>query len=407
MRIVFLSDDFPPNSFGGAGISTFELALAMQKAGHEVFVITTCRGKTEAGKTLYGGLPIYKIATDYAGRWRWYVSLYNLPVVREVEKLFKELRPDVVHANNIHQYLSYACLPLAKKYTNAVVWTARDVMAFNFAKLTTKQYLERGDSRTSWRDHLKQAGKRWNPLRNFFIRRSLRHAEKVAISRALKDALAANAIAPVHVIYNGIDVDAWQNSPEDRARFRQTHGIGGKPMLLFSGRLSAAKGGEQAIRALALLREKIDSVLVVAGVKDAYAETMQQIANGLGVGDRLIFTGWISGADLRAAYAAADVVLFPSICFDAFGRVNVEAMAARKPVIGTRYGGTPEVVADGVTGYVVDPRNPEEIAEKALQLLTHPEQARRMGEAGYARVRAEFNMEKVVREYVAVYCKNP
>ena len=126
-------------------------------------------------------------------------------------------------------------------------------------------------------------------------------------------------------------------------------------------------------------------------------------AKKMGVEQHLIFTGWIWGEDVRISYAVSDVVLMPSICFDAFGRVNIEAMAAHKPVIGTCYGGTPEIVIDGVTGYIVNPRYPEEIAEKALDLLQNPEKAQKFGKAGYERVVVEFNQQDKVREYIAVY----
>ena len=142
MKIVFLQDDFPPQSFGGAGISTYELAVGMKKAGHEIFVITTCRKRSESGETDYHGLKVFKIASDYHERWRAYVSLYNRPVVCQVEELLKRIRPDVVHANNIHFYLSYHCLKVAKQYARAVVFTARDTMLFSYGKLETKRYLD-------------------------------------------------------------------------------------------------------------------------------------------------------------------------------------------------------------------------------------------------------------------------
>src|SRR3989344_1512538 len=176
MKVLFLSDDFPPISFGGAGISTYELALGMKKAGHEVFVITTCRKKSDMGQSDYNGLKIFKITSDYHERWRAWVSLYNPPVVRKVEALLKKIQPDVVHANNIHYYLSYYCLKIAKKYAKTVVWTARDAMAFSYGKLTTKRYLSTLDTRLSWRDNIKQAGKRYNPLRNFFIKKYIKYA---------------------------------------------------------------------------------------------------------------------------------------------------------------------------------------------------------------------------------------
>jgi len=405
MRILFLQDDFPPQSFGGAGISTYELALGIKKAGHEVFVITTCRNKSEAGELDYHGLKVYKIQSDYPKRWRWYVSLNNRSVVRQVEKLLEKIQPDVVHANNIHFYLSYYCLKIAKRYARIVVFTARDVMTFNFAKLETERYLKYFDYHTTWRGHLRQAGKRWNPFRNFFIKRYLGYADKIfAISNALKEALRQNGISGVEVIYNGIDVSEWNADKESAEHFREKHNLLNKKVLLFSGRLSASKGGGKALEALAqVVRKMPDVVLLVAGVFDDFARAMLEQAKILGVNENVVFTGWIDREEIKLAYAVSHVVLMPSICFDAFGRVNTEAMASRKPIVSTCYGGSPEIVVDGVTGYIVNPLHPKEIAEKTLDLLQNPEKAEKFGQAGYERAVTHFNLDDKVNEYLGWY----
>lgn len=405
MKIVFLQDDFPPQSFGGAGISTYELAIGMKEAGHEIFVITTCRKKSEAGEKNYHGLRVFKIASDYPERWRAYVSLYNRPVVRQVEERLKKIRPDVVHVNNIHSHLSYHCLKVAKKHVKVVVFTARDVMTFNFAKLETRRYLENFDYRTTWLDHLTQARKRWNPFRNFFIRRYLGYADRIfAISKSLQEALLQNGIKGVEVIYNGIDVREWEVNPADVAHFRVEHGLLGKKVLLFGGRLSEAKGGVKVLEALAgIAKEMPDVVLLVAGSVDGYAQVMKEYAEKLSVGKHLVFTGWIEREEIKIAYSVSDVVLMPSICFDAFGRVNIEAMVSRKPVVSTCYGGSPEIVVDGVTGYVVNPLYAKEIALKTIDLLKDPKKAKKFGKAGYERAKTNFSLNDVVEKYIAVY----
>src|SRR3990167_4766627 len=185
MKIVFLSDDFPPQSFGGAGISTYELALAMLEAGQDVSIITTCREKEEAGESEDKGLKIFKIASNYPGEWRAYVSLYNAPVVRKLEDILKRVKPDIVHANNIHHYLSYHSLKIAKKYAKVVI-TFRDAMSFSFGKLMTRKYLESLDAKVTWLDHLKQAKLRWNPFRNLIVKYYLGYVDqKFAVSYAL------------------------------------------------------------------------------------------------------------------------------------------------------------------------------------------------------------------------------
>lgn len=405
MKIVFLSDDFPPTSFGGAGISTFELARGMKKAGHEVIVITTCREKTDAGNIEYEGMTIHRIQSNYNPRWRAYVSVINIPVVREVAHLLMEIKPDVVHINNVHFYLSYHCFKIAKRHARVVVATMRDTMSITYGKLDTTRYLEHFDTRVTWRDYLMQAKKRWNPLLFFFIHRYLRYVDMiVAISKSLQEALERNGIKDVSVIYNGIDVTEWHVDADTVTHFKTKYALEHKKILLFGGRLSTPKGGAKVIEALAqIVNHEPSTVLLVAGTIDAYARSMQAYAKECGVEQNLVFTGWIDRNEIKIAYASADIVMMPSIYLDAFGRVNIEGMASHKPVIGTCYGGTPEVTLDSVTGYIVNPLHSKEIAEKTIDLLKNPERAKQFGVAGYERVRTQFNLEDKVEEYIEIY----
>lgn len=392
MKIIFLQDDFPPKSFGGAGISVFELALEMKRVGHEVSVITTCQSVAEVGEFFYEGLRIFRIYSDYPEYLRAYKSLYNSQVVGKLEEVFKKVKPDIVHANNIHQHLSYFSLKLAKRHAKVVI-TFRDVMAFNYGKLDTKKYLEKGDYRTTWLDHIHQAGKRWNPFRNIIIKHCLGYVDcKVAISNALREALKENGIDGVRVVYNGIDVDAWKLGGEAVDNFKNKYGLRDKKVVFFNGRLSPAKGSEQVLKALVLIREKVpDTVLLVAGTGELKASP------------NIIFTGWLDREEMKAAYAVSDVVLMPSVCFDAFGRVNIEAMASSKPVVGTCYGGTPEIIKDGETGYIVNPFHVEEMAGRVVELLASSEKMRRFGGAGYERVEKYLNLRDRVLEYEKIY----
>ncbi|TSA43819.1 glycosyltransferase family 1 protein [bacterium] len=397
MKITFLSDDFPPRSFGGAGISTYELARGVKDAGHDVSVITTCRKQSDAGESDYDGLHEYRIASDYSGRWRGWVSVWNPPIVRRVEALLKEIGPDVVHVNNVHYYLSYRVIVVAKRNAKAVVVTLRDAMSFSFGKLVTEKYLRRFDARLTARDLLAQAGKRYNPLRNFFIRRYLRAADaRFAVSEALQRALTENGIENVQVIHTGIDVDAWRTTGEAVAAFKERHGLSGKKVVLFGGRLNA---GREAIAAMRLVAQRVsDAVLLVMG-KDEDARALKQAGQDISV----VSTGWISGEEKVSAYAASDVVLVPSSYFDAFPRSVIEAMASGKPVVGTCYGGAPEAIVDGVTGYVVNPFDTASLAGKITELLLDGEKASRFGVAGRERIHTAFSLERYVGAYLAHY----
>jgi glycosyltransferase involved in cell wall biosynthesis len=405
MKITFLQDDFPPQSFGGAGISSYELALELKRLGHFVSVITTCRKPEEEGETEYNGLKIYKITTDYHERWRAYVSLNNVPVVKKVEEILERERPDIVHANNIHQYLSYASLKSAKKYAKGVVLTLRDTMPITYGKLQTKRYLENLDPHITFMDNLRDARKRWNPFRNFLIKRYLRYVDQiVAISRAVRNAFVANGIKDIKVIYNGLNIDDWIIDPHKAEEFRDKYGLKGKKVILFNGRLSAAKGGDKVVEALKLVCGDVpEALLLVVGKMDEYATIMKDKARSLGIEDNLVFTGWIERNDVRVTYGLSDVVLMPSLYLEPFGRINLEAMLSRKPVVGTCFGGVPEIVEDGVTGYVVNPHNSGLMAAKITELLLDTDKNLSFGNAGYERAVKYFNLKDKVEEYVGLY----
>ncbi|OHA91150.1 MAG: hypothetical protein A2758_01580 [Candidatus Zambryskibacteria bacterium RIFCSPHIGHO2_01_FULL_49_18] len=361
MKVVILQDDFPPESFGGAGISTYELAKGVQEAGHEVYVITAGRANEESE---YNGLKVFKVDSKYHERWRAYLSLYNPRAVRRVEEILKEIKPDIVHANNIHFFLSYHSLRIAKKYARVVV-TLRDAMSFSFGKLATEKYQKNFDARLTWLDQLKQANKRWNPLRNFIIRRYLKSADKIfAVSEALRLALEQNGIKGIEVMHTGLDTREYQWTPTGTGK-----------VLFFAGRLSDAKGAKVVRN---LMQKLPEAKLVTAGA-----------------------TGhWLNREEMKKAYAASSVVLVPSICFDALPRTVLEAMALGKPVVATCYGGAKEAVIDGVTGFVVNPFDTGRMAEKVLEILKDPE---RFGQAARARIEAEFNLNDKIAELVKIY----
>lgn len=411
MKIVILSDDFPPKSYGGAGIVAFEQARELVRVGHEVVVITTTQEAEDAGRILFEGMAVHRLYTKYHERFRAYRSLYNPQVVALVKMILGEVHPDVVHAHNIHYYLSYHCLKLAKQGGASVFMTAHDVMLFHYGKLV--EFIDHDDLscpkefnyKISPFQQLAKYKKRYNPFRNIIIKYYLQYVDRIfAVSEALKEALRQNGIMNVVVVNNGVDVDAWQSQDSDIELFKKGHDLNSKKIILFGGRLSAAKGGHQALLALEQVIKSVpNAVLLIMGGQNAYTNEVQNVAREKGIEDHLVFTGWIAGADLRAAYHACDILVMPSMCFDTFGMVCLEAMACKKAVIATCFGGPREVVVDGVTGYIVNPLNIAHFSEKIVDLLTNSSEAQAFGEAGYARAKKFFSLSEKVKECVAIY----
>lgn len=408
MRILILQDDFPPKSYGGAGVVAFNMAQGFKDMGHDVFVISTVKNKTEEGEGEYEGLKIYNVYSNYHERWRAYLSLYNPMTVRKVKKVIEKVRPDIVFAHNIHFHISYHALKLANKAGSKVFLIAHDVMIFHYGKLTEfinpcdLSIPEKFKYKINFFGQIKKFKKRYNPFRNLIIKYYLKYVNKIfPVSLALQEALKNNSIKNVETVHTGIDILKWKADKDKVDQFKEEYHLSDKKIVLFAGRLSGAKGGKEILKAMMKVVGSIsNTILLVVGEGGGYEKDMVNTAEKFGFKDRIIFTGWISGDKLKVAYHSSNVIVIPSVCFDSFPVINLEAMACSKPVVGTCFGGTPEIVEDNVTGFIVNPFNTEVMAEKISYLLLNPDKAEEFGKRGYNKVKEKFNIEKWLDEYL-------
>ncbi len=405
MRIVYLTDSYPPFHSGGAGVVVHNLAVGLQKKGYEVYVISVVPRKEDIKTVLLEGVTVHFLYSKYPDFLRAYFSLWNPKVIFAVRKLLAEIKPDVVHAHNIHTHISYAALEVARDYTSKVFLTFHDVMAFAYGKLVDyydKKDLSvqvRFDYKISFWYNLIFAGKRFNPFRNLVIRHYLHCAKLLAVSYALKDAL-------VSVLYNGIDVSLWSDDVVLENKFRQKFNLLNKKVILFGGRVTGAKGSKVIVEALSIIVKKVPTtVLLVVGKENKATQEMLRYATKLGIQDHIVFTGWLTGEALAVVYRVSDVVVVPSLCFDSLPTVILEAMATKKPVVATCFGGAPEMVQENKTGYIVNPNNISLLVEKISNLLIDSKMAHAFGVDGYTRVNKEFGLEKQITQTLQLYIK--
>ena len=185
----------------------------------------------------------------------------------------------------------------------------------------------------------------------------------------------------------------------------------GKFIILQLGRMVPRKGIDNVIEALALLRQqtRIDATLLVVGGegKPGSADTpelarLRSLAGHLGVGDHVQFTGRKDRSELRYYYSAADAFV-TTPWYEPFGITPVEAMACARPVIGSAVGGIKSTVIDGVTGFLVPPRDPQAVAERLAELRADPALARAMGDEGMRRAFQHYTWRSVARQAGAIY----
>jgi glycosyltransferase involved in cell wall biosynthesis len=203
----------------------------------------------------------------------------------------------------------------------------------------------------------------------------------------------------LEMIYSGIgDEEPPQVDP---AEVRASLGLPvNAPLVLFAGRLAAQKGVGHLLDALDLLqhvRPELCALIVGDGPLRAHLENS---AHAYRLDASVRFLG--HREDVPRLMAASDLIVLPSL-YEGLPNVVLEAMRARKPVVATAAPGTTEVVDDGKTGLLVPTLHAPALAEAIRKLIQNPALARRMGEAGRARVEATFRLETMVARFADLY----
>lgn len=236
----------------------------------------------------------------------------------------------------------------------------------------------------------------------------------IALNSFLKDRyLPASKISPdkINVVNNGVDIESFNITDTSR--------LNGKYKLrdlnvLFVGRFDEIKGIKYLISAANILindwkYKDILFILVGSHVttnvnKSENLSDIDLYINNHKLDNNIIMTGHIPDDDLKMLYNICDIVVVPSLA-EADPLVTLEAMAAGKPIIGTRVGGIPNQVIDSYNGFIIEPANEFHIADKILYLLKNRDQLKIFGENSKKRVEECFSWRKVSNDLSVVYSK--
>jgi L-malate glycosyltransferase len=211
--------------------------------------------------------------------------------------------------------------------------------------------------------------------------------------------------AKIVVIRNGVDLERFSDPPDARAVRRELGVPVSAPLVAVASRLHPLKGIEHFLEAAAAVGRRLPEVrfLVIGETSPtdrAYFDVLTNLAERLGIRDRVIFTGLRN--DVPRLLACAAVSVMPSLN-EALSNVLLESMAAGVPVVATRVGGTPEAVQDGVTGLLVPPGDAGALARSIDRLLSDPESAERLGQSGRQLVRRHFSIDTMVQATERLY----
>jgi len=223
----------------------------------------------------------------------------------------------------------------------------------------------------------------------------------IAISRKIKDVLINDGLAPerIFVVHSGIDPDRFRHLSGNHLikEFNlQPH----EKMVINVAHLAGHKGQQFFVRAIPQVLEKNRDVrFFIVGGGELSAE-LQALSTALGIGHKLIFTGFRE--DVGAFYKLADLFVMSSVQ-EGLGTAVLDALAMGIPVVAANSGGLPEIISDGHTGRLVEPANPNALADGIIQLLTNTDLAKRMASRGRELVRNNFCIDTMVANNIEVY----
>ncbi len=252
--------------------------------------------------------------------------------------------------------------------------------------------------------HSEVVRQRWlYMLHRPFLRRALKRADRIVVSspklaehaRELQDFRSKCVVIPF-----GIDAERFACTPTVARRVAALRSQLHPPIVLFVGRLIGYKGLDILLRALCGL--KVTAMLVGTG---PLLNSLKHLADDLAIQGRTIFAGEVGEEKIVALYHACDVFVLPSVSRnEAFGMVQLEAMACGKPVVSTDLpSGVPWVNRDGDTGLVVPPGGVGALRQALARLVADPELRCQMGRRGQERVAAEFTPQRMARQTTALY----
>lgn len=395
MRALILSNEFPPEIYGGAGVHVDELTRHLRPLiGLDIRTFGTKAEASDGWRVQ--GYPAVHPLKDADERLRPMLAAMS----RGLAMVVDPVSADVVHAHTWYTHL--AGLLVHHAYGIPLVLTVHSLEPLRPWK---REQLGGGYDVSSWVE-----------------RTALESADAVvAVSRETReDVLRLFDVPPerVHVIHNGIDAEFYRPDPRTDALAR--HGVDPSvPYVLFVGRITRQKGIIHLVRAIRHLNPGI-GVVLCAGQPDT-AEIAAEMEAGVAAAQRerpnVVWIGeMVSREEARQLYSHAAVFCCPSV-YEPFGIINLEAAACETPVVASAVGGIPEVVVDGETGLLVpvelhpdDPMSPIDpdrfelnLAGAINALMADAATREVMGRAARRRAVERFSWARIAEATVDLY----
>jgi len=374
-RILHISPYYDP-SIGGLETFCKEISLRTAKLNHDVDIITQevkgCKSFEERD-----GVKIHRIKPI--------LGIYKARLMPNIRKNIRDINPDVIHiqgpAPGVAEFVT-----MAKNNSRIIMTLHNDLTGQNNIIYRT----------------LSEA------YRLFILPRVKAKLDKlILLSEAQKSNSKLFAGFPsnkISIIQNGVDLEKFSLGGKDKDEFKNDLGIKTKFLILFVGSMEpfhAYKGVEYLLNAIYRLKE-LDGIFYFVG-EGALKPQYMKMAQDLAINNKVRFTGKLDNESLIKHYRAADIFVLPSVSTEAMPIVMLEAMACGTPVITTRIPGPMEMIREGFNGYLVNPRDPLDLAKTIQSTLLNQSVLLQMQKNSRKEAEDKYSWDNVLNQYLKEY----
>lgn len=371
----------------------YYLSRNLQKLGHEVHVVA--RDKQDSEK-IVNEIQVHYITgvgNPLTRYWKFARS-----AAKKIIELNSKNRFDIIHAN----------LPLVPSFAiptdsaRAIICTVHST--WKGEAIATKQ-----DSPKELNVN-ETAMLRFNFVLRSYEKKLMKRSDAlIAVSKYTVKELTELYNIPkekIHVIYNGVDTEKFKpriNRTELRREFSLEEN---KKIVLFVGRLYHRKGLEILLQSIPQVIDEFSNVRFVIsgqGFKQK-EEGLRNLSKELNIEEQVTFLGYVSDEKLPSLYSSSDIFVLPAI-YENFPFAILEAQSSGLPVISTKVGGIPEFLVDNKNGFLIDPRDSSQLAQRLLTLLQDEKTAKKMGDCGRRLVEEKFDWRLITGQVIELYHK--
>lgn len=356
---------------GGSGVVATELGKFLAEKGHEVHFITS--SLPFRLNKMYHNIYYHQVEVNQYSVFQY--PPYDIALASKMAEVINRENLDLLH---VHYAIPHAvCAILAKQMSGRNI---KIVTTLHGTDITVLGY---------------------DPSLTDAIRFGIEKSDTVtAVSNALITQ-TYDVIKPdkeIHTVYNFIDERIYKKT--DSLHLKGEFGISeNEKIVIHVSNFRGVKRVQDVVRAFSKIVEQIPSRLMLVG-DGPEKTTVCKLVSELGIQDKILFLG--KQDRLEELYSISDLLLLLSEK-ESFGLVAIEAMACGVPCIGTNVGGIPEVIVDGITGYVCELGQTDEVAKKAINLLTNDSLHKEFSNQSTHRAKEYFGADKIVSKYEQIY----